>query len=395
MRKIALLLAYICLAATSVLSQTIPVSRNLWRLVAQEDTDGDKKITVHDHLTPFGIVGPNGTDVREIQGVYPLSVLLQELKRADDEHHFQISLDTIHFDESVVDRTHRLIKEYYWGALTRRIDAAHVDQVVHDPKVRSRSDYIYVPSSDSNAIHYFQAVEKTADANGRSPALKVVVLPPPDKITGEFVRNLDGYHGLLSLALETNADGKISGEPYVVPGGRFNELYCWDSYFIVLGLLQDGRTDLARGMADNLLYEVRHYGKIPNANRTYYLTRSQPPFLTSIIRAVYASGAADKPWLASALKTAITEYETVWMDKDRLVGVGDYQLNRYYGSGIGPCPEVEPGHYDEKIQPWLTEANARQAVSTFERLNVSTNWPLTPYRFLKEFAYCRRFSDLK
>ena len=158
-------------------------------------------------------------------------------------------------------------------------------------------------------------MEETAAAQNRSPALKVVVLPSPDKITGAFVRNLDGAHGLLSLALETNAEGRIVGVPYVVPGGRFNELYDWDSYFIVLGLLQDGRTDLARGMADNLLYEVRHYGKIPNANRTYYLTRSQPPFLTSIIRAVYESGAADKNWLASALKIALTEYQNVWLGR--------------------------------------------------------------------------------
>ena len=150
------------------------------------------------------------------------------------------------------------------------------------------------PPPTRQRVKYFQAVEKTPPNKNRSPALKVVVLPAPDKITGAFVRNLDGAHGILSLALETNADGKISGVPYVVPGGRFNELYCWDSYFITLGLLQDGRTNLARGMADNLLYEVRYYGKIPNANRTYYLTRSQPPFLTSIIRAVYESGAADK-----------------------------------------------------------------------------------------------------
>ncbi len=194
---------------------------------------------------------------------------------------------------------------------------------------------------------------------------------------------MDDEHGILSLALETNADGKIAGVPYVVPGGRFNELYCWDSYFITLGLLQDGRTDLARGMADNFLYEVRHYGKIPNANRTYYLTRSQPPFLTSIIRAVYDSGAADKPWLAAALKTAITEYENVWMDKDRLVKIGDYQLNRYYGSGIGPCPEVEVGHYDEKIAPWLAQANSK-----------NPNEPLTPFCFLNEFSYCGDFSGL-
>jgi alpha,alpha-trehalase len=208
------------------------------------------------------------------------------------------------------------------------------------------------------------------------------MLPSPDKITGEFVRDLDGEHGLLSLALETNADGKTSGVPYVVPGGRFNELYCWDSYFITLGLLQDGRTNLARGMADNLLYEVRYYGKIPNANRTYYLTRSQPPFLTSIIRAVYESGGADKAWLASALKTAMTEYENVWLGKDRLVKIGSYKLSRYYDTGNGPCPETEPGHYDEKIQPWLTQVEQPGVL-------------LTPYRFLNQYLYCGMHADLK
>lgn len=107
----------------------------------------------------------------------------------------------------------------------------------------------------------------------------MVALPAPDKFTAEFIRDLDGMHGLLSLQLELDAHGKpIRGTPYIVPGGRFNELYCWDSYFIILGLLQDERADLARAMAENLLYEVRFYGKIPNANRTYYLTRSQPPF---------------------------------------------------------------------------------------------------------------------
>jgi len=66
--------------------------------------------------------------------------------------------------------------------------------------------------------------------------------------------------------------------PYVVPGGRFNEMYGWDSYFIQLGLLRDGDISLAQDMADNFLYEIRNYGKVLNANRTYYLTRSQPPF---------------------------------------------------------------------------------------------------------------------
>ena len=76
-------------------------------------------------------------------------------------------------------------------------------------------------------------------------------------------------------------------KPYVVPGGRFNEMYGWDSYFIQVGLLKDNELDLAKDMADNFLYQVKYYGKVLNANRTYYLNRSQPPFLTQMVLGVY------------------------------------------------------------------------------------------------------------
>ena len=378
------MLAACILGADAAFSQTVPVADNLWRLVAQEDTDGDKKITIDDRVTPFVIRDQNGTAVRTLTNFYQMSVLLQELKRADDQHTKETSMDNLQLDESPVDRTHRFIKEYFWSALTRRIDAAHLDQVVGDSKAAGKYDCLYVPAADELAVKYFQSIGNSNLAKHRSPELKVVLLPPPEKITGEFVRNLDGAHGLLSLALETNADGKLSGVPYVVPGGRFNELYGWDSYFIVLGLLQDHRNDLARGMADNLLYEVQYYGKIPNANRTYYLTRSQPPFLTSIIRAVYDSGTVDKNWLASALKTAAGEYQNVWLGKDRLVKIGHYELSRYYDTGNGPCPEVEPGHYDEKVQPWLAQVKPE-----------NPDVPLTPFRFLNEYLYVGKYADLK
>ena len=74
---------------------------------------------------------------------------------------------------------------------------------------------------------------------------------------------------------------------YVVPGGRFNEMYGWDTYFIVRGLVEDKRLDLARGIIENFFFEIEHYGTVLNANRTYFLTRSQPPFLTSMILSVY------------------------------------------------------------------------------------------------------------
>jgi alpha,alpha-trehalase len=189
-------------------------------------------------------------------------------------------------------------------------------------------------------VRYFSAVA-AADAG---LALKVRSLPRP--ATRDVTVSIDDHHGLLSLALDRETDGSIRGVPFVVPGGRFNEMYGWDSYFESLGLLTDGRVDLSKAMADNFCYEIAYYGKILNANRTYYLTRSQPPFLTSMMRAVYArlpESDSSHAWLEKVLRSAMKEYYEVWMGGDRLTPTG---LSRYYDSGSGPSPEVEPGHYD-------------------------------------------------
>ena len=123
--------------------------------------------------------------------------------------------------------------------------------------------------------------------------------------------------------------------PYVVPGGRFNEMYGWDSYFIQLGLLRDNDVALARDMADNFLYEIRNYGKILNANRTYYLTRSQPPFLTQMLLGVYQR-TKDRKWLADSIP-AVESYYHFWTSDPHLTaGTG---LSRYYDVGDGPAPE--------------------------------------------------------
>ena len=132
--------------------------------------------------------------------------------------------------------------------------------------------------------------------------------------------------------------------PYVVPGGRFNEMYGWDSYFIQLGLLRAGETTLARDMADNFIYEIENYGKILNANRTYYLTRSQPPFLTQMILGVYHQ-TQDRDWLQSALP-AIETYYRYWTTGPHLVA--ETGLSRYYDSGTGPAPEVVADERDEQ-----------------------------------------------
>ena len=123
--------------------------------------------------------------------------------------------------------------------------------------------------------------------------------------------------------------------PYVVPGGRFNEMYGWDSYFIQLGLLRDNQVGPAQDMADNFLYEIGNYGKILNANRTYYLSRSQPPFLTQMLLGVYRR-THDRKWLAGAVH-ALEAYYRFWTSEPHLTP--DTGLSRYYDLGDGPAPE--------------------------------------------------------
>ena len=130
---------------------------------------------------------------------------------------------------------------------------------------------------------------------------------------------------------------------YVVPGGRFNELYGWDSYFIALGLLRDGRSGLAQSIADQCLYEVEHYGAVLNCNRTYCLTRSHPPFLSRLVRCVfYATG--DTAWLAAALPL-IERYYAYWQSPPHFTaGTG---LSRYHALGEGPAPEAIASEVNE------------------------------------------------
>jgi alpha,alpha-trehalase len=135
--------------------------------------------------------------------------------------------------------------------------------------------------------------------------------------------------------------------PYVVPGGRFREVYYWDSYFTMLGLIQDGRTDLVKNMLDNFAYLVKTVGHIPNANRTYYLSRSQPPYFAAMV-GLYAT-ATDT---VSALKylEAIEGEHAFWMAGADSVAPGNASrrvvklrdgsvLNRYWDDRPEPRPE--------------------------------------------------------
>ncbi|MEO8178450.1 MAG: trehalase family glycosidase [Deltaproteobacteria bacterium] len=169
--------------------------------------------------------------------------------------------------------------------------------------------------------------------------------------------------GALSLALR-GADSGLEGVPFVLPGGGAEQMNGWDSYFILLGLLGDGRLELARGLVDNFVYAVEHYQTTLSANRSYYLARSEPPFLAGMIRAMWEATPVpdrDRVWLRRALDAAVTEYKRVWTRAPRQIsslcqgdGDGRVCLSRYAGSGSGQPPEVEPGSFD-----WLWQELGR------------------------------------
>ncbi|MHC0469132.1 alpha,alpha-trehalase [Citrobacter sp. EBS8] len=136
-------------------------------------------------------------------------------------------------------------------------------------------------------------------------------------------------------------------EPYVVPGGRFREIYYWDSYFTMLGLAESNHWDKVSDMVANFAYEIDAWGHIPNGNRTYYLSRSQPPFFAFMVEllAQHEGDDALKKYLPQMLK----EY-TYWMEgvetlqpgqqNKRVVKLDDGTiLNRYWDDRDTPRPE--------------------------------------------------------
>lgn len=129
--------------------------------------------------------------------------------------------------------------------------------------------------------------------------------------------------------------------PYIVPGGRFNEIYYWDSYFTMLGLQVSGHRDLVEYMVKNFAYMIDKYGHIPNGNRSYFLSRSQPPYFSLMVE-LLAEDMGDEAYLTYQ-DQLLKEYG-YWMDRTartkHVVTMGDgSKLNRYYDQYAIPRQE--------------------------------------------------------
>lgn len=165
-------------------------------------------------------------------------------------------------------------------------------------------------------------------------------------------------------------------KPYIVPGGRFREIYYWDSYFTMLGLQKAGKTEIMKDMIDNFAYLINKYGFIPNGNRSYYLTRSQPPFFAAMVQLLTQHNSANK---ISDYKEVLEKEYNFWMKGASQLNNGQAAnhvvklidgtiLNRYYDAGDQPREESYREDYEAakltKQQPSVFLRNVRSAAES-------------------------------
>jgi alpha,alpha-trehalase len=166
-----------------------------------------------------------------------------------------------------------------------------------------------------------------------------------------LAERIEQLWGALSRAadhVDSNSSLIELPRPYIVPGGRFREVYYWDSYFTMLGLAESRRFDMIEDMVENFAYLIDHIGFIPNGNRSYFCSRSQPPFFVLMVE-LLAEVRGDPSIVRKYLPQLRREYEYWMAGADTLrssgaatrhvVRVGDGFLNRYWDDSDRPRAE--------------------------------------------------------
>lgn len=215
------------------------------------------------------------------------------------------------------------------------------DAVPHQPAAAVLADWQAAQRQPGYRLRDFVATRFTVP--GDAPAY----VPP----AGETLRaHIEGLWPVLQRHTTTvDPHGSLLPlpHPYVVPGGRFREVYYWDSYFTLLGLASSQRWQQVRDMVDNFAWQLDQYGHIPNGNRSYYLSRSQPPFFSLMVE-LLARHEGDDAYRRYLPQLRIEH--AFWMHgaeglapgqaRDRVVRLADGQLlNRYWDARAVPRTE--------------------------------------------------------
>ena len=227
-----------------------------------------------------------------------------------------------------------------WSSLTREFSVRGLSEnVFGDDKVTTDDCIVYVGNSQE-----LTSFLSWAD----NSHIRVLVLPEISSVK-DFAALRPGL-----LAIQQD-------EKFLVPGGRFNEMYGWDSFFIACGLLASITSDpgcdalvvfdTVLSILRHLVYQINTFGKIHNANRSYFVNRSNPPFLTSLILEIEQTADSDARFVfpastkSKAVIAAAKEIEEYWLHPSK---TDTYTGLTRYGnpSSAALCLAVEAGHYD-------------------------------------------------
>jgi len=240
-------------------------------------------------------------------------------------------------------------------------------------------------------LKHFKFDQKTESIQERD---NLPIIEHIEKLWDELTRTADEEKGTL-LKLP---------KPYIVPGGRFNEFFYWDSYFVMLGLQVSGRIEMMKNIVDNCAYLINKFGFVPNASRTYFLSRSQPPYFSLMLDLIFES-TDDETIYSQYFEILEKEYQ-FWMDgTDYLENGNHYRrvvkthdgdfLNRYFDDENNPRPEsymidVEDAETSANTEfyrnvraacesgwdfssRWLADGNSIQTIETLNLAQVDLN----------------------
>jgi alpha,alpha-trehalase len=211
-------------------------------------------------------------------------------------------------------------------------------------------------------------------------------------------------------------------DAYIVPGGRFNEIYYWDSYFTALGLIDAGRTDLVVAMLNNFVALINTFGHVPNGNRSYYLSRSQPPVAALMVDLLWSTQAKNIEWLEEVTRALLKEH-AFWMKGHEVLSSSrnchqrvvrmpcGTLLNRYWDDEATPRPESfredmelashltpeQQGRFFRDVRAacesgwdfsarWFEDEHTLETVATTKRVPIDLNGLI--YLLEKQIARC-------
>jgi alpha,alpha-trehalase len=257
-----------------------------------------------------------------------------------------------------------------------------------------------IPKDDLLSIQEKYAVQSNQpDFNLREFILAHFELPlvPDSGFNGNATRTIEEHIESLWPVLTRQPDvpkGSLIPLPhsYIVPGGRFGEIYYWDSYFTMLGLQASGKTDVVENMVKNFAHLINHVGYIPNGNRTYYIGRSQPPFFSFMVK-LLAENKGEKI-IVEYLEVLEKEYQ-FWMK-----GSGDLSeklnaayhtvrmpdgnvLNRYWDENDSPRPES----FKEDVELKHHSSQSAESLNRNLRAGAESGWDFSSRWFKDENSF--------